>query len=247
MLGSSFSIAGPNIVLNTIVAQSLKEFADILEKSSNFQSDLAALIKKTISEHKRIIFNGNNYSDEWVREAEKRGLSNLKTTVEALPAFVSEKSVALFTCHNVFTEKEIHSRYEILLENYCKTLHIEALTMTDLVKKDIIPACISYQNELVQLLNGKKACGGYNIGLEEHLLGKISKLSGCMLEKLDSLENALLGTKGESDVLTLAKFYREQVFRAMSELRLIVDELETLVAKKYWPLPAYAEMLYSVN
>jgi len=247
MLGSSFSIAGPNIVLNTIVAQSLKEFADILEKSSNFQSDLAALIKKTISEHKRIIFNGNNYSDEWVREAEKRGLSNLKTTVEALPAFVSEKSVALFTCHNVFTEKEIHSRYEILLENYCKTLHIEALTMTDLVKKDIIPACISYQNELVQLLNGKKACGGYNIGLEEHLLGKISKLSDCMLEKLDSLENALLGTKGESDVLTLAKFYREQVFRAMSELRLIVDELETLVAKKYWPLPAYAEMLYSVN
>ncbi len=247
MLGSAFSIAGPNIVLNTVVAEVLSEFADILEKSEDFQSELAALIKKIIREHKRIIFNGNNYSDEWVQEAERRGLSNLKTTVDALPAFISQGSVDVFTHHHVFTEKEIHSRYEILLENYCKLLHIEALSMIDMVKKEIIPACIGYQNELSQLLGSKKALGGYDCGLEEQLLGKISKLSACLVKKLDSLESAMLETKGGSHGLDLARFYREHVFGAMSELRLIVDELETVIAKKYWPLPTYAEMLYSVN
>lgn len=249
MLGSAFSIAGPNIVLNTVVAEILREFADILEKTDDLKSELNDLIKKTIHEHKRIIFNGNNYSEEWVREAERRGLSNLKTTVEALPAFISQKSIELFTRHRVFTETEIRSRYEILLENYCKTLHIEALTMTGIVKRDIIPACISYQNELSQLLSAKKAIGTgeYDCEPESYLLSKISKLSSCLLKKLDILENAMLETKSESDELTLAKFYRDNVFRAMSELRLIVDELETLIARKHWPLPDYAEMLYSVN
>ena len=247
MLGSTFSIAGPNIVLNTVVAETLREFADLLEQADDFQSSLAALVQKTIRAHKRIIFNGNNYSDEWVHEAESRGLSNLKTTVEALPAFISPKSIAVFTRHHVFAETEIHSRYEILLESYCKTLHIEALTMTDLVKKEIIPACISYQSELSQLLTGKKACGGYDSTLEEHLLGKISKLSTCLFKKLDALETATLETKAEHDLLALSQFYRDRVFGAMSELRLVVDELETLVAKKHWPLPTYADMLYSVN
>lgn len=247
MLGSAFSIAGPNIVLNTVVAEALREFADTLESASDLKSELGSLIRKTIHEHKRIIFNGNNYSEEWVREAERRGLSNLKTTVEALPTFVAEKSIDLFTRHRVFTRTEIHSRYEILLESYCKTLHIEALTMADIVKKEIIPACIGYQNELIHLLNGKKACGEYDCGLEEHYLSRISKLSACLLKKLDMLENATLETKGENDPLALARFYRDRVFGAMSELRLIIDELETLVAKKHWPLPTYAEMLYSVN
>ena len=247
MLGSAFSIAGPNIVLNTVVAEILGQFADILENASDFQAELSALIKKTIREHKRIIFNGNNYSDEWVQEAERRGLSNLRTTVDALPAFVSQKSIDVFTRHKVFTEKEIHSRYEILLENYSKTLHIEALTMTDIVKKEIIPACIGYQNELSQLIISKKTIGGCECTLEENLLEKISKLSNSLLEKLETLENAILETKTVSDALSLARFYRERVFSAMSELRLIVDELETLVAKKHWPLPTYAEMLYSVN
>lgn len=247
MLGSAFSIAGPNIVLNTAVAEVLREFADVLENAADFQAELSALIRKTIREHKRIIFNGNNYSDEWVQEAEKRGLSNLRTTVDALPAFVSQKSIDVFTRHKVFTEKEIHSRYEILLENYSKTLNIEALTMTDIVKKEIIPACISYQNELSQLIISKKTIGGCDCALEENLLGKISRLSNCLLEKLEILENAILEAKTVSDALPLARFYREHVFSAMSELRLIVDELETLVAKKHWPLPTYAEMLYSVN
>lgn len=247
MLGSAFSIAGPNIVLNTVVAETLRQFADILENAGDFKSELTSLIKKTIRQHKRIIFNGNNYSGEWVREAERRGLSNLKNTVEALPAFISQKSIDVFTRHHVFSETEIRSRYEILLENYCKTLHIEALTMIDMVKKEILPACISYQNELLQLLSGKNAYGQYDCGPEEHYLDRISKLSACALKKLNNLENIMLETTGESDALTLAKFYSDSVFGAMSELRLIVDELETVIAKNYWPLPTYAEMLYSVN
>jgi glutamine synthetase len=248
MLGSAFSIAGSNTVLNTVVAEVLRKFADALEKANDFQAELAALIRKTIHEHKRIIFNGNNYTDEWVHEAEGRGLSNLKTTVDALPAFVTPKSVDVFSRHHVFTETEIRSRYEILLENYCKTLHIEALTMTDMVKKEIIPACIGYENELSQLLYGKKACGGYDCALEEHILGKISNLSACLLKKLDILENTTLEAKTECcDALSLAKFYHDRVFGAMSELRLVVDELETLIARKYWTLPTYAEILYSVK
>ncbi|MCL2050510.1 MAG: glutamine synthetase III [Lachnospiraceae bacterium] len=244
MLGSAFSVAGPNIVLNTAVAEILKQFADELEKARDFTQALNLLVKKTITDHKRIIFNGNNYADEWVVEAAKRGLSNLKTTVEALPKFTQPKNIALFTQHNVFTESEIHSRYEILMENYCKTLHIESHTMVDLVKSEIIPACITYQNELAKLLSLKAT--EYESTLEEYLLSRISKLSSCMLKKLNSLEKALLETDIERDILASAKFYREEVYGAMVELRLCVDELETLVAKKYWPLPSYAELLYSV-
>ena len=247
MLGSAFSVANPNIVLNTAVAEVLREFADILENSEDFTGDLAKLIQKTIREHKRIIFNGNNYSEEWVQEAQRRGLSNLKTTVDALPAFISQKSIDLFTRHHVFTEAEIHSRYEILLENYSKTINIEALTMIDMVKKGIIPACISYQNEVMQLLNSKKAFNsGYECTLEEQLVGKLSRLSTSLIKKLEALENSLLEAKSHSDALSVARYYRDKVFVAMSELRLTVDELETVVAKKHWPYPTYAEILYSV-
>ena len=246
MLGSTFSISGPNIVLNTVVAEVLRQFADILEKSTDFKSDLASLINNTFHKHKRIIFNGNNYSDEWVTEAKRRGLSNLKTTVASLPEFVSQKSIELFTRHHVFSESELHSRYEILMEGYCKTLHIEALTMVDMVKREIIPACIAYQNELADLLGRKRAWGEYDASLEDHLLGSIAKLSSCLLKKLTVLESALLESKEERDILSQATFYRDKVFGSMSELRLIVDELETLVANKHWPLPTYAEMLFSV-
>ena len=246
MLGSSFSIAGPNIVLNTIVAEVLRQFADSLEQSRDFTKDLAALVKKTISEHKRIIFNGNNYAEEWVTEAKRRGLSNLKTAVDALPAFVSPKSVELFTKHNVFTEAELQSRYEIFMETYCKTLHIEALTMVDMVKQMIIPACLDYQNDLAKLIKRKKSCDEYEISLEEYLLVKIAKLSACLLKNLGSLGEALLKTKGEHEILVQASFYRDSVLSAMAELRLTVDELESMVAKKHWPLPSYAELLYSI-
>ena len=247
MLGSAFSIAGPNIVLNTVVAESLRQFADILENTDDFKGALGDLIRETIAAHKRIIFNGNNYSDEWVQEAERRGLSNLKTTVDALPALVSRKNMDVFIRHHVFSESEIRSRYEILLENYCKTLHIEALTMVDLVNRDIIPACIAYQNKLAGLLATKKACGAYDTALEEQRLERLSGLSACLLRRLTALESALLETKKSEDQLSLARFYRSEIFSRMSELRLVVDELETLVAKEDWPLPTYGEMLYSVN
>ena len=246
MLGSTVSIAGANIILNTIVAVSLCRYADILEKGTSFNDDLHALIVDTIKQHKRIIFNGNNYTDEWVIEAEKRGLLNLKTTVEARPKFIEPKNIALFTKHKVYTEAEIHSRYEIQMESYCKTIHIEALTMIDIVKGEIMPACIDYQNELAELLGRKKACGEYDVSLEEHLLSNIARLSSCLLKKLIALENAILESKEQQNVLARARFYRDKVFGAMSELRLIVDELETFVARKHWPLPTYAELLYSV-
>jgi glutamine synthetase len=259
MLGSTFSIAGPNIILNTIVAEVLSQFADILEpavNSNDFTGALASLVKKTFSEHKRIIFNGNNYSEEWLVEAKKRGLSNLKTTADALPEFISKKSIELFSKHNVFTETELHSRYEILMEAYCKTIHIEALTMIGMVKSKIIPACVDYQRELIDLLRQKKAYGGFDVSLENHFLSKITGLSTNLLNKLIILENAVLESSNrkfseknngeEWKIFDAACFYRDKIFAAMSELRLIVDELETLVARKHWPIPTYADILYSV-
>ena len=247
MPGSAFSISGPNFVLNTAVAEVLGRFADTLENTKDFKKDLMTLVRKTIREHKRIIFNGNNYSGEWITEAKRRGLLNLQTTADALPFFIKPKNIEVFTRHHVFTEAEIRSRYEILLENYCKTIRIEALTMIDIVKKDIIPACFSYQNELFMLLNYKKTYEQYDCTPEAYFLEKLSKLSACLLKKLTALENTLLEQTDKNKILTLAKFYRDNVFSKMSELRLVVDELETVVAKKYWALPTYADILYSVN
>jgi len=246
MLGSKFSVAGPNIVLNTVVAEVLRQFADVLDKSKDFKSDLATLISKTFNAHKRIVFNGNNYSADWLAEAQRRGLSNLKTTVDAFPEFISRKSIEVFTKHKVFSETEVHSRYEILLEDYCKTLHIEALTMVDMVKSAVISACIGYQSDLATLLARKQTCGEYETLLEEHLLHNIAKLSSSLLQKLIALESTLSEYDEEQTVLVRAVFFRNRVFVAMSELRCIVDELETLIAKKHWTLPSYAELLYSV-
>lgn len=248
MLGSTFSIAGPNIVLNTIVAEELKQFADILEKSSNFDEDLNTVIKDTIRDHKRIIFNGNNYSDAWIEEAEKRGLLNLKTTPDALPYFVHTKNIELFTKHHVFSESELYSRYEILMENYCKTIHIEALTMIDMVKKYIIPSVLSYQGEISEIANSKKQLNpNLKCELEEKLLSKLSRLGNYLYAKLDTLETSVLNAKTHSDLLESAKYYRESIFINMQHLRGIVDELETLIAKDHWPLPTYGELLFSVN
>ena len=248
MLGSTFSIAGPNIVLNTIVAEELKQFADILEKSSNFDEDLNTVIKDTIRDHKRIIFNGNNYSDAWIEEAEKRGLLNLKTTPDALPYFVHTKNIELFTKHHVFSESELYSRYEILMENYCKTIHIEALTMIDMVKKYIIPSVLSYQGEISEIANSKKQLNpNLKCELEEKLLSKLSRLGNYLYAKLDTLETSVLNSKTHSDLLESAKYYRESIFINMQHLRGIVDELETLIAKDHWSLPTYGELLFSVN
>jgi len=248
MLGSAFSIAGPIIVLNTIVAEVLSQFADELEKSTDFKADLSKLIKRTIKNHKRIIFNGNGYDAAWVKEAEQRGLSNLKTTPEALPALIHPKNVEMFVRHGVFSEHELHSRYDILLENYSKTINIEALTMIDMVNKHVIPAVIDYQNELAELVLRKKAVSpDIATTLEENLLSKISRLSVSLEKRLNHLSEQTIAVRDIKDNLELAKAYREKVYMAMSELRLVVDELEMLIGSKHWKLPTYAEILNSVN
>ena len=246
MLGSTFSISGPNIVLNTIVAEELELFATELESASNFKSALTHLVRKTIREHKRIIFNGNNYDDAWVIEAEKRGLLNLKTTVEALPTFVAPKNIALFEKHAVFSENEIHARYEILLENYCKTIHIEALTFVELIRKDVMQSAFSYEKILLDILATKSK---FNIktDVEEKCLTQCSNLASEILAGTEELDEQIIIAKGIVDTLELAVYYQENIVKSMNEIRILADELETLLPRNCMLLPSYGEMLYSVN
>ncbi len=248
MLGSGLSVAGPNIILNAIVAEVLSRFADTLETAPNFGEALNDLIRRNIGEHKRIIFNGNNYSDEWVREAESRGLLNLRTTVDALPHFIAPKNEQLFLKHKVFSKSEIHSRYEILLENYAKSLHIEALTMIDMAKKEVSASVLEYQKLLAKTLSVKKSLGdAFDTTLETKLLEKVSGLGKSLYEKCGALEAAVLKAKDVKDSLESAGYYRETVYAAMCELRAVVDELETVISAKYWAYPTYGEILYSVR
>ncbi|WRS27703.1 glutamine synthetase III [Oscillospiraceae bacterium MB08-C2-2] len=250
MLGSAFSISGPNVILNTIVAESLSQFADQLENSQQFEADAMALVKETVQKHKRIIFNGNNYAQEWVEEAEKRGLLNLKTTVDALPHFISEKNLDLFTRHGVFTEEEIHSRYEMMMENYCKTIHIEALTTLEMTRKEIIPAVCAYTAHLSEgaLKKQKLLAGALEAcSLEKEIVEKLCGLSQCLTKKIKQLDDALLSEKmTSSDILEQASHYRDTVFISMQELRAVVDEMEPLVSEDFWPMPTYGELLFSV-
>ena len=249
MLGSQFSLAGPNIILNTAVAEILSRFADSLEAATDFKAMLADLIKDTMRKHKRIIFNGNNYGEDWLTQAAKRGLSDMPNAAEALASLVSEKSKMLFGKHNVFGEAELASRYEIRLEGYCKTLHIEAATMTELTRGDIIPACLDYQSELAALIGQKQALdvAGLDCGLESRLLTEIS--AGCtkLHDALVILENFLYRVHGHDCAQDKAKYYSEKIAPAMEDLRDAVDTLEALAAKKHWPLPSYAQLLYSVE
>ncbi|MCL2077077.1 MAG: glutamine synthetase III [Oscillospiraceae bacterium] len=246
MPGSAASVADSTVIINTIVADAIGEFADILEKSADFKKDLAKLIRANIKKHKRIIFNGNNYSEEWEKEAEKRGLLNLKTTVCALPCFITEKNTALFKRQGIFSENELNSRYEVMLENYCKILHIEALTMVDLMKKEIIPASIAYQNDLAKLIKNKKACGGFNCALEDRLLGKLAGISFIFLDRLEELEKNITDLKN-GEPLDVARYYQNTVVRSMAALRQTADEIENMLGRRYLNLPLYGEMLYSVN
>ncbi|MEG6571029.1 glutamine synthetase III [[Clostridium] cellulosi] len=247
MLGSSLSIACPNQILNIIVAESLCEFADELEKADDFTDALNNLIRRTIKEHKRIIFNGNNYSEEWVAEAERRGLLNLKSTPEALSYYISEKNVALFEKFGVLSRAEMHARYEIQLENYCKQLHIEALTMIDMIKKDIIPAVCSYMKDISkEALNKKQLNAEICCELEETLLKKLSALSAELYRKMEALEKVVNEQPSFEDILEKAMYYRNSVFASMEDTRATADEIESLVGEKYWPYPTYGKLLFSV-
>ena len=247
MLGSSSSVSCTNVVLNTAVAEELRQFADILETADDFEESLHELIKKTIVEHKRIIFNGNGYDDKWIAEAEKRGLLNLKSTPDCLPYSLHEKNIKLFTKHKVYTETEMRSRYEILSENYSKVINIEALTMLDMAKKDILPSVSLYAHELSDTIVAKKACGDVDCSYEQDLLKKVSTLTGTAYKKVAALQDAVLKAKDITDNTELARFSKDSLFAAMSELRITVDELETCVAAEYWPYPSYGELLFSVK
>ena len=248
MLGSSQSISGPNVVLNTVVAESLRQYADILEQAEDFELALHDLIRRVIREHKRIIFNGNGYDDSWVKEAESRGLLNLKSTPDCVPYYLAEKNIALFVRHKVYLETEIRARYEIKLDNYCKVLHIEASTMLDMVWKDILPAASAYSKSLVDTALSKKALNeNIDRSFEEENAAKLSTLTATAVIKARALEDALLEIKNFSDSLEQAKFYRDTVFSAMNELRIVIDEMETHTAASYWPYPSYGELLFSVK
>jgi glutamine synthetase len=247
MLGSTVSISCPNIMLNTIIADTLAQFADELEKASDFNTELTALIKKTIKEHKRIIFNGNNYSDEWVEEAKKRGLLNLRSTADALPYYTSDANVALFEKHGVFSKAELYSRCEIQLENYYKQVNIEALTMVDMIKKDILPAVSAYMKDLSkEAFTKQQLCKDIDCEFEITLLKKLSSLTSELYRKTVKLEESVADDKKFDDVLAQAKYYRNTVFAQMEDTRATADEIETLVGEKYWPYPTYGDMLFSV-
>ena len=247
MLGSSSSVSCTNVVLITAVAEELKQFADELEGAANFEEALHELIKKTVTDHKRIIFNGNGYDDAWIAEAEKRGLLNLRSTPECLPYSLHEKNMKLFISHKVYSETEMRARYEILSENYCKIINIEALTMIDMAKKDILPAVSKYSHELSDTVIAKAACGDIDAGYEKELLAKVSKLNTSAYKKTEKLEQAVLKAKEISETQELSMYYKDAVFAAMSELRITVDELETVVPADIWPYPSYGDMLFSVK
>ncbi|MGM9585942.1 MAG: glutamine synthetase III [Candidatus Limivicinus sp.] len=248
MLGSAASISGANVVLNTAVAESLRQYADILENSKDFENDLHELIKSVIAKHKRIIFNGNGYDDAWIEEAERRGLLNLKSTPDCVPYYLAEKNVELFTRHKIYTPVELHSRYEIKLDGYCKVLHIEALTMLDMVWKDILPAVSAYSKKLADTALAKKSLSdSIDCSFETDLAAKISTLTAEAVKKTQALEYAVMDVKNIEDTLELARYYKDTVFAAMNELRIVVDELETHTSAEYWPYPSYGDILFSVK
>ena len=246
MLGSMFSIAGPNIVLNTIVAEELEEFATKLADAPDLEAAVYDLVKETYLAHKRIVFNGNGYTDEWVAEAAKRGLLNLKSTPEALPYLGSEKNVALFAKHHIFTEAEVKSRVEILLENYSTTISIEAATALDMFHKDILPAVAAYTEDLTKAVLDKKAAG-ISAGFEAELASKLSTLSAEMYAASVKLDDDLKEAAGIECSKKQATFYHDAVVADMEALRAAVDAAEALTGGKYLPYPTYGELLFGVN
>lgn len=248
MVGSSLSIADPNIVLNTIVAQKLAEFSDALENCTDFKTALNALIKQEIKKHKRILYSGNNYADEWVKEAVSRGLSNHKTSVDALPNLISEKSIEIFTKHGVFSREELISRCDIMLETYYKTINIEATTMIDMVSKLILPACFKYEKSLAELISIKEnSVSGISCKAEEKRLKVISMLVDRLYDATEKLSKDVATTDKHVGVYEIAKFFRDTILVDMETVRSFSDALEQIVAKEVWPFPTYSDLLYSVK
>jgi len=245
MVPSSASISGPNVVLNTIVAEALDEIATRLEKTKGINKEAAAIVRDAVKKHGRIIFNGNNYAEDWVKEAKKRGLPNIKSTVEAIKAMATPGAVKLFEKYKVLNQEETHSRYEIYLEQYAKHINIEALTSIDMVKKRYIPAVVCYAGELADTVNKLKAAGA-SAAVQKDLLAKASGLLESAHKKVAALESITKKAQAVSDALERAETYRDKVFVAMNDLRSDIDTLETMVPACLWPVPSYAEMLFKL-
>ena len=246
MPGSSMSVSGPNTVLNTIVAEELCRFADVLECASDIPATMTALIKNSIGAHKRIIFNGNNYSEEWRAEAKRRGLADLSSTPDALAHFLDRKNVDPFTKHGIFTKEEMESRLEILSENYCKTINIEALTMSDMAHKQLIPAAGDYAAALGKTYKAVSLCPGAPCRRVSDTLVRLSVLLDKMYAQTEALDAAAAGIKSCANSSAAARYCRDSVIPAMNELRITADMLEQIVGEKYWPLPTYCDLLFGV-
>ena len=249
MVGSSDSIACANIMINTAVAESLKLYADRLEGAENFPAALQELLRQTIREHKRIIFNGNGYDDAWITEAtEKRGLLNYRTTPDCVPHLLDEKNVRLLTSHGVLTLEELTSRYEVMMENYCKTILIEANTMVDMARTEILPAVESFALDTARGAAAKRELvPGCPCGYESELVKKLSALTDQMAAKTAELEQAVLEVSSAGDIAQEAAAVRDVILCKMGQLRLACDEAETLTPKKYWPFPTYGDLLFGVR
>ncbi len=249
MLGSSNSIACANIMLNSAVAESLKIYADRLEKADNFEEALHQMIQKTIKDHKRIIFNGNGYDEVWIKNAtEKRGLLNYKTTPDCMPHLMDEKNVKMLTSHGVFSVAEMESRTEIMLENYCKAIRIEANTMIDMVWREIIPAVEKYTTDLAKGVTAKRrVINQMPCQYEIDTINRLSLLTDLMADRTKALQLALVHLDNAKGIIEESEMIRDTILVKMEELRLPCDEAETLTSKEYWPFPTYGDLLFSVN
>ena len=248
MLGSAASISCANTVLNTTVAEELKQFADVLENADDFETALHDLIKKTIKEHKRIIFNGDGYDESWVKEAEKRGLYNFKTTPDALAHMLDEKNITLFTSHNVYSKTELVARHEVLLENYCKIINIEALTMLDMARKDILPAMSEYSAELARDAAAKTSFDpDVDCTYEKENIKNLCALIGACNRAVKKTEQDLISAKSITDGAELAEFYKSTIIDDMKAIRIPADEMETIASSEKWPYPSYGELLFGIR
>ena len=248
MLGSAISISCPNIMLNTIAAEELRQFADELEGTADLEGDVRKIVRRVMQQHKRIIFNGDGYSEAWTEEAKRRGLLNLPTTVDALPRYLDQKNVELFTSHKIYTEAEMEARYETIIEEYSKTLNIEALTMSEMVRRDILPAVSGYVASLAEAVASKRAAvAGLPCAAETSLIQKLSSLLDSAYEKVEALDTLVADGKAEShNALTVATYYKDVIIPAMNELRAVVEQMEVDTASQFWPYPSYGDLMFRV-